>query len=78
MMFNKSVPSMLSLLLAVAGVALLGFSPMRQAWQINAWSLQSAHRMFIPATEQGTDAFSRDLELWWAKMLGKQAFMDTV
>jgi len=26
----------------------------------------------------GTGAFSRDLEVWWAKLRGKQAFMDTV
>lgn len=41
-------------LLAVAGVALMGMSPVRQAWQINAWSLQYAHRAFSPAAEQST------------------------
>jgi len=30
-------------LLAVAMIALLAFSPARQAWLINAWSLQYAH-----------------------------------
>jgi len=39
-------------LLAVAGVALMGFSPMRPAWRINAWSLQYAHHTLIPAAEQ--------------------------
>jgi len=29
-------------LLAVAAVSLMAFSPARQAWQINAWSLQYA------------------------------------
>ena len=40
------------LLLAVAAVALMGMSPARQAWQINAWSLQYAHHTLNPAAEQ--------------------------
>ena len=43
MMPNKSVPSILFLLLAVAAVALMGMSPARQAWLINTWSLQYTH-----------------------------------
>jgi len=52
MMPNKSVPSILFLLLAVAAVALMGMSPARQAWQINAWSVQYARRMFNPLAAQ--------------------------
>jgi len=52
MMPNKSVPSILFLLLAVAAVALMGMSPARQAWQINAWSLQYTRHAFSPAAEQ--------------------------
>ena len=43
---------LLSLLLAVAMIALMGFSPARQAWLINAWSLQYAHRAFSPAAKR--------------------------
>ena len=39
---------MLSLLLAVAAVALMGMGPARQAWLINAWSLQYARQAFDP------------------------------
>ena len=49
---NKSVPSILFLLLAVAAVALMGMSPARQAWQINAWSVQYTHHALIPAAKQ--------------------------
>ncbi len=52
MMYNKTVTSALSLLMAVTAVALMGMSPVRQAWLINAWSLQYAHRAFSPAAEQ--------------------------
>ena len=52
MMFNKSVPSALSLLMVVAGVALMGMSPARQAWLINAWSLQFARHAFDPLAAQ--------------------------
>lgn len=55
-MSPKSVPSLLSLFLAVAMIALLGLSPARQAWLINAWSLQYAHHTFIPAAEQSVIA----------------------
>lgn len=51
MMSHKSVPSLL-FLLAVAMIALMGFSPARQAWRINAWSLQYAQRAFSPPAEQ--------------------------
>ena len=43
---------MLSILLAVAAVALMGLSPARQAWLINAWSLQYAHHALNPAAQQ--------------------------
>jgi len=36
----------------LALIALLGFSPMHQAWLINAWSLQYAHRAFEPLAVQ--------------------------
>ena len=49
---NKSVPSILFLLLAVAAVALMGMSPARQAWLINAWSLQYTHHTLSQAAEQ--------------------------
>ena len=52
MMSHKSVPSMLSLLMAVAGVALMGMGPARQAWLINAWSLQFVHHAFEPLAAQ--------------------------
>ena len=47
---------MLSLLLAVAMIALMGFSPARQAWLINAWSLQYAHHTLNPTAEQSVFA----------------------
>ena len=52
MIFHKSLPSMLSLLLAVAAVALMGFSPACQVWLINAWSLQYAHHALNPPAAQ--------------------------
>ena len=54
MMSNKSVTSMLSLLMAVAAVALMGILPMRQAWQINTWSLQYARHALNPLAAQPT------------------------
>ncbi len=53
MMCNKSITSALSLLMAVAAVVLMGLSPARQAWLINAWSLQYAHHYApSPAAQQ--------------------------
>jgi len=45
---------MLSLLLAVAGVALMGLFPARPAWLINAWSLQYAHHALNPTPSRAT------------------------
>ena len=39
-------------LMAVAALALMAFSPARQAWLINALSLQYARRVFSPTAEQ--------------------------
>ena len=51
-MCNKGVSSALSLLMAVAAVALMGLSPARQAWRINAWSVQNTHYALSPAAKQ--------------------------
>jgi len=57
MMANKSVPPILSLM-AVAMIALMGFSPARQAWLINAWSLQYTRHALNLAAKQSTLADS--------------------
>jgi hypothetical protein len=41
-------------LLAVAGVALMGMLPARQAWQINAWSRRYTRQALNPAAKQPT------------------------
>jgi hypothetical protein len=41
-------------LLAVAMIALMGFSPARPAWLINAWSLQYAHHTLNPTPSRAT------------------------
>lgn len=41
-------------LLAVVAVALMGLSPARQAWQINAWSLQYNRHALDPLAAQST------------------------
>jgi tetratricopeptide (TPR) repeat protein len=38
--------------MAATAVTLMCFTPARQAWQINAWSLQYAHRAFDPLAAQ--------------------------
>jgi len=59
MMPHKSVPSMLSLLLAVAAVALMGMGPARQAWLINAWSLQYARQALDPLAAHAVETCQR-------------------
>jgi len=41
-------------LLAVAMIALMGLSPARQAWLINAWSLQYTRHALIPTPSRAT------------------------
>lgn len=53
MMSNKKFSLMLPMM-AVAGVALMGMLPARQAWLINAWSLQYTRQAFNPAAKQST------------------------
>ena len=55
MISHKSLPSMFSLL-SLAMMALMAFSPARQAWLINAWSLQYARHTLIPAAAQSVIA----------------------
>lgn len=52
MICNKGATSILSLLIAVAAVALMGLSPAHQAWQINTWSVQYTRHALSPAAKQ--------------------------
>ena len=52
MMFRKGVTSTLSLLMAVAAVVLMSPSLVRQAWLVNAWSVQYTRHAFVPAAKQ--------------------------
>ena len=87
MMSNKSVPSALSLLMVVVVVALMGMSPARQAWQINAWSLQFVRHAFEPLAAQsaalpGPPAGHARAKFWLAKaalhLRGNPALAETL
>ena len=87
MMSNKSVPSALSLLMVVVVVALMGMSPARQAWQINAWSLQYTRHTFNPLAAQsaalpGPPAGHARAKFWLAKaalhLRGNPALAETL
>lgn len=52
MMCKKGATSVLSLLIAVAAVALMGLSPAPQALLINSWSLQYTRHAINPAAQQ--------------------------